>query len=170
MRIFLIGYMGSGKTTIGQIVATNLNLNFMDMDAHIENKEHKTVAQIFSELGEEKFRELEHKCLLEVAEYENVIISTGGGAPCFFDNMVIMNTKGDTIYIHLTPKELANRLKTTTIHKRPLLAKYQGNDLEAFIASNLEKRESFYNQAKLKVNGTDEEIIDKITNYLLCKV
>lgn len=167
MRIFLIGYMGSGKTTIGKIVASRLGLCFVDMDTFIESKEHKTVPQIFSEMGEEKFRELERKCLMEVSDYENVIISTGGGAPCFFDNMEIMNLKGTTVYIKLTPKELSDRLKTTNIHNRPILANYQGDDLEAFIALNLEKREPYYNLAQKQVSGTDEEINDQIIEFLL---
>lgn len=162
MRIFLIGYMGSGKTTIGRVVAERLGLSFVDMDAHIESKYHKTVAQIFSEFGEEKFREMERKCLLEVADFEDVVISTGGGAPCFFDNMDVMNEKGETVYIRLTPKELSDRLKTTKIHKRPILASYQGDDLEVFIASNLEKREQFYSKAKWIVSGSDYDIEEKV--------
>lgn len=165
MRIFLIGYMGSGKTTIGSEVAKRLNLNFVDMDAHIENQQHKTVAEIFTELGEEKFRELERNCLLEVSEFENVVISTGGGAPCFFDNMEIMNSTGETFYISLNPKLLSDRLKTTNIHKRPILASYDGNDLAEFIASALQEREPFYNRAKFIVSGTDKEIEDKIVEY-----
>lgn len=166
MRIFLIGYMGSGKTTIGRRVAKRLELNFVDMDAHIEGRHHKTVAEIFSELGEDKFRELERNCLLEVAEYENVLIATGGGTPCFFDNMDVMNEKGETIYICLTPKELSDRLKATNIRKRPILASYKGNDLEAFISANLAEREPFYIRAKHVVSGTDEEMEEKIVEMM----
>ena len=169
MRIFLIGYMGSGKTTIGRVVAERLGLSFVDMDAHIESKYHKTVAQIFSEFGEEKFRKMERKCLLEVADFEDVVISTGGGAPCFFDNMDVMNEKGETVYIRLTPKELSIRLKTTTLHKRPILASYQGDDLEKFIASNLEQRERFYTQAKHTVSGMDKVIEEQITALFQAK-
>lgn len=165
MRLFLIGYMGSGKTTIGRIIARRLKLNFVDMDAHIEQNQFKTVSQLFSEFGEERFRQLERKCLLEVSAYENTVISTGGGAPCFFDNMDVMNQAGETIYIKLTPKELGDRLKTTNIRKRPILASYQGDDLEAYIAVNLEKREPFYNQAKHVFSGTDKEIVEKIVNH-----
>ena len=170
MRVFLIGYMGSGKTTIGKRVAERLRMNFVDMDTHIEGKMHKTVAQIFSEAGEEKFRELERKCLLEVSEYENAIISTGGGAPCFFDNMDVMNSRGITIYIHLSPGALADRLKTTNLLNRPILANYQGHDLEKYIASALEKREIFYLQAKIKVNGSDKEMEEKIISCIRRKM
>ena len=166
MRIFLIGYMGSGKTTIGRLVAERMNMNFTDMDVLIERKAGKSVSEIFSNLGEDKFRELERNCLLEVAGYEQTIISTGGGAPCFFDNMEIMNSLGDTIYICLTPKQLASRLRTTNLNNRPVLASYQGDDLEKFIASTLQKREIFYNQAKIKISGTDSQIADKIIKHL----
>ena len=170
MRVFIIGYMGSGKTTIGKRVAKRLSMNFVDMDIHIEGKMHKTVTQIFGEMGEERFRELERKCLLEVSEYENVIISTGGGAPCFFDNMELMNASGITIYLHLSPNILAERLKTTNLLNRPILANYQGDKLKDYIASTLAKREIFYLQAQVKVNGTDKEIADKIINYLSQKM
>lgn len=158
--------MGSGKTTIGRWVAERLQLSFVDMDAHIEERYHKTVAEIFAEQGEVKFRELERKCLLEVAEYENVLIATGGGTPCFFDNMEVMNKQGETIYIRLTPKELSDRLQATNIHKRPLLAKYREDELEAFIADNLAEREPFYNRAKHAVSGTDEEIEEQIIKVI----
>jgi shikimate kinase len=159
--------MGSGKTTIGRVVAKRLNMNFVDLDAQIENKHFKTVAQIFAEMGEEKFRELERNCLLEVADFENTVISTGGGTPCFFDNMEVMNAKGVTVYIDLSAKILSDRLKTTKIYKRPILAKYKGNDLKDFITENLEKRIPFYNLAKLRFSGTDEEIEEKIVAYFI---
>lgn len=162
MRIYLIGYMGCGKTSIGKVVAKELGLSFVDMDLHIENKYFKSVAQIFSEVGETKFREIEHKSLLEVSQFENSIISTGGGAPCFFDNIDVMNQSGTTIYIQLTAKELSDRLKTTKLYKRPILANVKNDDLEEFIAKNLKIREPFYQQAKYKVRGTDEEIVQHI--------
>ncbi|MFV0392624.1 MAG: shikimate kinase [Paludibacteraceae bacterium] len=167
MRVFLIGYMGSGKTTIGKVVAKRLGLGFVDMDAHIENREHKSVAQIFCELGEAKFRELERKCLHEVSEYDEVVISTGGGSPCYFDNMEVMNRQGISIYLNLSSEQLAKRLRTTNLLKRPILAQYKGKDLEKFISDTLEKREIFYGKAHLNVDGTDEEIADKIVDYLM---
>lgn len=166
MRIFLIGYMGSGKTTIGRKVARKLNVGFVDMDVHIEHKYRKTVPDIFAEYGEEQFRTLERECLFEVAQYDRVVVATGGGTPCFFDNMELMNRWGDTIYIQLTPAELSRRLRRTPLYKRPLLAGRQGDDLEAFIALNLAKREPFYNGAKLKVSGSDEEIERQIVRLI----
>ena len=166
MRIFLIGYMGSGKTTFGRLVAEQTGLNFIDTDSYIENQQHKTIPEIFAELGEEKFRELEQKCLNEVSGLENVIISTGGGMPCYFDNMELMNRNGETIYIRFTPEELTDRLKTTQIHSRPILGSIPANDFLPFITKNLHKREPFYNQAKFIVRGTDEDIIRQINEYI----
>ena len=96
-RIFLIGYMGAGKTTLGKALALRMKLSYIDTDHYIENRYHKKVSEIFATEGEERFRDLEHRILLEVSEFENIVISTGGGLPCFNDNMVVMNNLGATI-------------------------------------------------------------------------
>ena len=161
-RIFLIGYMGSGKTTIGKLLAKRLGYSFVDMDSRIEEKQFKSISAIFEELGEEQFRLLEQRTLHEVAEFENIIIATGGGAPCFFDNMMYMNAQGKTVYIKLSPHQLAIRLESSKANKRPLLDNRKGQELYQFIADGLAKREPFYNQASLIVEGKDEEIIAQI--------
>ncbi len=161
-RIFLIGYMGSGKTTIGKLLAERLNYTFVDMDTHIEEKYFKSVSQIFAELGERQFRLLEQQCLHEVSEFENVVIATGGGAPCFFDNMEYMNSHGITVYINITVEQLAIRLENSRTNKRPLLANRKGEELNTFIAEGLAKRESFYKKAYLSATGSDEEILNQI--------
>lgn len=165
-RIFLIGYMGSGKTTVGKLLAKRLGYDFIDMDKHIEEKEFKTVAQIFAERGETEFRLIEQKCLHEVAEFENTVISTGGGAPCFFDNIKFMNEHGFTVYLKLTPAELANRLETSRTNKRPLLAERKGEELLQFIAEGLSKREPFYEQASYSVPGNNEAIVEEICELI----
>ena len=165
-RIFLIGYMGSGKTTIGKLLATRLGYSFVDMDAHIEEKQFKTISQIFAEKGEHEFRLLEQKCLHEVAEYDNVIISTGGGAPCFFDNMEYMNSHGLTIYLKLTASELAGRLEAIGVSKRPLLANRKGEELRRFIAEGLSKREAHYEKANYSLSGDIDETVEKICELL----
>jgi len=162
IRIFLIGYMGSGKTTIGKLLAARLGYSFIDMDTHIEEKQFKTISQIFAKLGEAEFRILEQKCLHEVAEFENVVISTGGGAPCFFDNMDYMNACGLTIYLKLTPTELAERLEASHANKRPLLANRKGEELRQFIADGLAKREPFYAQASYSLSGEIDATVTKI--------
>ena len=86
-RIFLIGYMGVGKTTLGKALADRTGLSFIDLDLFIEGRYRKTIRQIFEAEGEEAFREIERKALHEVAEFEDIVLSTGGGTPCFFDNM-----------------------------------------------------------------------------------
>lgn len=98
VRIFLTGYMGAGKTTLGKAFARQMDIPFVDLDWYIEERFHKTVGELFTERGETGFRELERNMLHEVAEFENVVISTGGGAPCFFDNMDFMNRTGKTVF------------------------------------------------------------------------
>jgi shikimate kinase len=151
MPIFLIGYMGAGKTTVGKKIARRLSLNFIDLDHYIENRYHQSVSSIFSMQGEEQFRLIEHNILHEVAMFGNVVISTGGGAPCFFDNMKFMNSAGLTVYLKASPNELAKRLRAQE-WKRPLLKERKGGALTDFISDNLEKRNEFYMQAQLVLN------------------
>jgi shikimate kinase len=157
-RIFLIGYMGSGKTAMGRMLAAHLGLEFIDLDAYIENKYRLTIARIFEQEGETGFREIERKCLHEVAEFENVVIGTGGGAACFFDNMELMNRSGDTIYLKLSAEHLAARLATTKAGIRPILQHKSGDELLQFIKDNLKHREPYYLQAKYIIEGNDQEI------------
>ena len=161
-RIFLIGYMGSGKTTVGQLLATQLGYSFIDMDNHIEGKLFKSVSQIFAELGEDQFRLLEKQCLHEVAEFDQVVISTGGGVPCFFDNMKYMNKQGVTVYLKLSSADLAERLEQSHANKRPLLANRKGEELLHFISEELVKREPFYSQAAFSVSGEIESTVSQI--------
>lgn len=165
-RIFLIGYMGSGKTSMGKLLAENLQFTFVDMDAHIEKKYHRTVSEIFTQMGEEKFREIERECLHEIADFEKTVISTGGGTPCFFDNMEYMNNRGLTVYLKLTPDQLVIRLETSRKGKRPLLADRKGEELKIFIEQGLKSREPFYNRAQKIVSGTDEEMVQKISQII----
>lgn len=147
-RIFLIGYMGAGKTTIGKDLSKRLGLSFIDLDCYIEGRYLRTVSQLFAEKGEDAFREIERKMLREVAMFEDVLISTGGGAPCFFDNMKFMNESGTTIYLQVSVEELAKRLEICK-HTRPILQGHSGDSLVAFIAENLEKRNPYYTQASI---------------------
>jgi shikimate kinase len=165
-RIFLIGYMGSGKTSIGMKLADKLGFSFVDMDHMIEEKYLKTVSQIFAESGQDRFREIEKDVLHEVSEFDNVIIATGGGAPCFFDNIDYMNAHGLTVYLHLTAQQLAERLESSRTGKRPLLADRKGDELRQFITESLLQREVFYLKATLKVNGSDEDMIESITQSI----
>ncbi|MDR1698774.1 MAG: shikimate kinase [Prevotellaceae bacterium] len=167
-QIFLIGYMGSGKTTVGKLLAACLDFSFIDLDHYIENRYNRRISDIFAEFGETGFRKIEHRLLQEVAEIEIVVVSTGGGAPCFFDNMQLMNSKGMSVYLRTSPAVLAERLQKAQSN-RPLLCGKSSEELLAFIKKMLVERESFYCQASLMVENNDsnpqevcEEILRKI--------
>ena len=146
-RIYLIGYMGAGKTTLGKAFARAMGLTFVDLDWYIEERFHKTVQRIFEERSEEGFRELERNMLHEVSDFENVVISTGGGTPCFFDNMEYMNTQGETVFLSVDPTVLFRRLRVAK-QQRPLLAEKTDEELMEFIGSALEKRMPHYSKAR----------------------
>ena len=169
IRIFLTGYMGAGKTTLGKALARELHIPFIDLDWYIEERFHKTVGELFSERGEASFRELEKNMLHEVGEFEDVVISTGGGAPCFFDNMEFMNASGTTVYLKVSVEELAKRLELCK-HTRPVLKGRSGEELRAFIAESLEKRNPFYTKASITFDAekmlTESDVHD-ISNALM---
>jgi shikimate kinase len=157
MKIFFVGFMGCGKTTWSRKLAAKLEYEFVDLDHVLEEKAGMTIAEYFTTHGQDAFRLLESTILKETRYAENAVISTGGGLPCFFDNMDWMNANGKTVYIKLSPKTLAERLdkgKTT----RPLIAGLHGDELVAFIAEKLAEREGFYEQATHIVNGIDMSV------------
>lgn len=152
MRIFLIGYMGSGKSTFGKKLANKLGYEFIDLDHRIESQSGKSINEIFESEGENGFRSLESKVLHQQAELNRVVISVGGGTPCFNNNMKTMLESGLTIYLELTPKSLFDRLKNAKA-KRPIIKDKTDDQLLAFIEQHLNERIPFYSQAKLHVNG-----------------
>ena len=157
MRIYLIGYMGCGKSTLGRRLSEHLNMQFVDMDHYIEERNHKTIPQIFEQEGEAEFRIKERKALEELSEFTDIVIATGGGAPCFFDNIDLMNKSGKTIYISIDPAILADRLlKSKT--ERPLIKGKSKEELVAFIDETLKKRNEFYKQAKFQITKPDIEL------------
>ena len=160
-RIILVGYMGSGKTTVGKALSKETGMMFYDLDWYIESRMRKSVSQIFDERGEEGFRKIEYNMLHEVAEFEDVIISCGGGTPCFFDNMDYLNQQGDVIYLKATPETLYKHLLMAKI-ERPLLKGKSAEELIAYITEHLKERSPFYEKARhiLDVNVLDE--YDKI--------
>ena len=160
-RVILIGYMGSGKTTIGKALSKETGMMFYDLDWYIESRMRKSVSQIFAEKGEEGFRKIEHNMLHEVAEFEDVIISCGGGTPCFFDNMDYLNQQGEVIYLKASPETLYKHLMMAKI-ERPLLKGKSTDELIAYITEHLKQREPFYEKARhmLDVNVLDD--YDKI--------
>lgn len=145
-RIFLIGYMGVGKTTLGKALADRTGLSFIDLDLFIEGRYRKTIRQIFEAEGEEAFREIERRALHEVAEFEDIILSTGGGTPCFFDNMTYMNRVGTTVYLKASPEALTERISLCK-HSRPAVRHLDGEALAAFVRKALTHRTPYYERA-----------------------
>jgi shikimate kinase len=153
--------MGSGKTTVGKALSKETGMMFYDLDWYIESRMHKTVSQIFAEKGEEGFRKIEYNMLHEVAEFEDGIISCGGGTPCFFDNMDYLNQQGEVVYLKASPETLYKHLLMAKI-ERPLLKGKSADELIAYITEHLKQREPFYEKARhmLDVNVLDD--YDKI--------
>ncbi|WP_221932403.1 shikimate kinase [Carboxylicivirga sp. M1479] len=151
-RIFLIGFMGSGKSTLGKRLKSELGWDFLDLDDYFEDRFNTSIKQYFAEFGEEAFRKAEQQMLAEVSHKEKVVIATGGGAPCYFDNMQVMNKSGLSIYIKLSINTLANRLSSAK-QVRPLIIGKSGEELKEFISTKLAERESYYNQAQIIADG-----------------
>ncbi len=160
-RIILIGYMGSGKTTIGKALSTETGMMFYDLDWYIENRMRKSISQIFAEKGEEGFRKIEYNMLHEVAEFENVIISCGGGTPCFFDNIDYLNQQGEVIYLKATPEVLYKHLMMARV-ERPLIKNKTPDELIAYIKEHLKEREQYYIKARHTLDVSLMDDYDKI--------
>ena len=166
MTIFLIGFMGSGKTTIGKKLATKLGYEFIDLDAAIEKAEGMFIRDIINEKSEAYFREVETHTL-KLLELSGKVISTGGGTPYYFDNMDWMKTNGTVIYIELDEAALFSRLKTTNLEHRPLLKGLDDEGLKAFIHDKLIEREPYYSKAHIKFNPIRESVEDLIQKIAL---
>ena len=160
--VFLIGFMGCGKSTVGKEVAKALNCGFIDLDIYIQEKTGKTIPEIFEQIGETEFRLMEKDALREVAALKNTVIATGGGVPCFYDNISLMNKSGLTIYLKLSPAELFKRL-TNERDLRPLIANKNDDELLQFIEIKLTEREVFYNQALVVIDAETAKIEDYIS-------
>lgn len=160
-RIILIGYMGAGKTTVGRALAKELGLSFYDLDWYIENRRRKKIPQIFSEQGEEGFRQIEYNMLHEVAEFEDVVLSCGGGTPCFFDNMDYMNQQAQVVYLRCEPEVLQAHLAMSRT-ERPLLKGKSETELIDFIREQLATRETYYNKARYQLDVSLMDNYEKI--------
>lgn len=156
--------MGAGKTTVGKALSKELGIPFYDLDWYIESRMRKTVPQLFAERGEEGFRKIEYNMLHEVAEFEDVVISCGGGTPCFFDNIDYMNGQGQVVYLKASPDVLYKHLMMGKT-ERPLLKGKSSEELIMFIREQLDKREAFYSKAQyiLDVDLMDDYEKIKIT-------
>ncbi|MFA6922842.1 MAG: shikimate kinase [Bacteroidales bacterium] len=160
-KLFLIGFMGCGKTTFGKKLANKLKLEFIDLDDIIESTYGKSIAMIFESEGEGAFRKKESHVLNKIILKKKFVVATGGGTPCFYDNMEIMKKAGKVIYLKMSPKSLAARLYKGK-DKRPLIKDCNDKDLVDFISEKLRTRERHYEQADIIVKGesikTDEVI------------
>ncbi len=153
MVIFLVGFMGAGKTSIAQLVAREYGYIYIDTDEEIEKKYGQTISTLFQTKGEATFRQIEADILRSLILTPNTIIATGGGLPCYHSNMQWMNQVGITIYIKQEAAELEKRLVDTWQH-RPLLNKIEKNGLLGYINDLLEVRKPYYEQAKFAILGT----------------
>lgn len=149
--IILVGYMCAGKTTVGKALARRLGVTFYDLDWYIEERFHTKVPRIFAEQGEERFRDLERRMLHEVAEFENVVLSCGGGTPCFFDNIDYMNSVGQTFYLKASTETIVNHLAMSR-GERPLLKGKSPEELRDFVGTQLAEREAWYAKASEVIN------------------
>ena len=152
MVIYLIGMMGAGKSTFGKQLAQYLHYPFIDLDEAIVHHEGKSIEQLFASVGENGFRAIEQIALhRESTVQENKVIATGGGTPCFFDNMAYMNTTGCTIFLNISAAEIANRLSKANNHHRPLLKDKSKEEIQAFITQKLAERIPFYEEAEVEI-------------------
>lgn len=158
MRIFIIGYMGAGKTTVGKRLANRLGVNFIDLDDAFEAKYRYSIPRFFDHFGEEKFRDLENECLKEIIrENQDAVISTGGGTACFMGNMDLMQKAGTTIYLKMHPKSLAHRLNRAR-RLRPVVRDIQNDDMQEFVEEQLAEREPYYEKARITAKGESLDI------------
>lgn len=166
--IFIVGFMGSGKTTWGRKIASSLGLPFIDLDFEIVQFIGMTIPAYFNTYGEEAFRELEREFLKKQAGRQ-AVVSTGGGTPCYFDNMKWMKENGLVVYLYHSPKSLWSRLSKSDVHKRPVLSGLTGDDLLSFIEAKLGEREPYYEQSQIKIDQVHtplKEVTQRIKTYV----
>jgi shikimate kinase len=165
MRIFLVGFMGSGKSHWGKIWAGITSLSFIDLDAIIEQEEKLSIDDIFSLKGEAYFRKIEEIAISKIENIDNCIVACGGGTPCYGSNMMKMNQLGSTVYLKATPDLILNNL-SAEIHKRPLLKNIDQTELRGFVSKKLKERAAFYEQSGFTFDASlvDEKTIFSIIN------
>lgn len=172
VKYFLVGMPGSGKSTIGKLLAKKLDLQFIDLDEVVVEQERQSIAEIFNSKGEDYFRKLEEECLIRQMKLEGgFVLATGGGAPCFYDNMGQMNTNGVTIFIDVPPDILYKKLSKKGIQKRPLLTNLSQDDLYLELRKKFTSRKKFYEKSKITliqkfkdINQIVNEVIFAIKN------
>lgn len=150
--VYIVGFMGSGKSSMGKRLAASMRWKFIDLDGEIERYAGKPIPAIFSDDGEDSFRDMEATVLRNLREESHVIVSTGGGTPCFHDNMSYMKSTGCVVYLFLKPLQLYHRLLNSK-KERPLLTKVPEEELLSFITKKIEERSKWYEMANLCVDA-----------------
>jgi shikimate kinase len=153
MKIFLIGLMGSGKSFLGKEIENQAGLSFLDLDTEIEKQEGRTISDIFSSEGEEYFRRVEAASIRKCSEAKEFVMATGGGTPCFHDNMNFILQSGTSIFLDTPIKEILKRITGVQKNLRPLLRDLSDLEVEKILTSMLENRMPFYTMANFTVNG-----------------
>jgi shikimate kinase len=168
MKIYLVGYMGSGKSTLGKSLAGAFGIRWIDLDDEFERKFKISISDFFSKYGEKTFRELEHKILADISVLPDLVVSTGGGMPCFDDNMQLMNETGITVYLKATPELIISRIDPAS-RVRPIFRKMQGENLMEKITLHLLSREPYYEQSHITIDASrpdSAEIKNMITDHI----
>jgi shikimate kinase len=167
MLVYLIGYMGSGKTTTGKRLAKRLGYQFIDLDDMIERKYKIEVREFFQKYDEKSFRKIEHDTLLQTFQLADAVIAAGGGTPCYYNNMELINQNGISVYIEMSNLSLFHRLYNSK-RQRPLLEGKTPDELKHYIQAHLEKRLPYYSQALITAKGENfnlDELLEKINNF-----
>lgn len=154
MKLFLVGMMGSGKSYWAQQLAAQYNMDWIDLDAEIEKENAQTIKEIFEAEGETFFRLVERNALHNLAIHQNLIVATGGGTPCFHNNMQWMNEQGITVWLNEPIDILVKRLMPEKEH-RPLIKNLANEELHSFLQKKLDERKAFYSKAKFTINSND---------------
>ena len=167
--VVIVGFPGAGKTTLGRNLAERLHLAFVDLDARVEERYHISVPHLFQKYGEPAFRKCEYETLIETLSMPDVLIATGGGAPCFGDAMQQINAAATSIYLEQPEEVLFQRLRNSN-KVRPLLQTLDDDALREYIHRTLQEREPFYRQAKMTVKADNldvEQLVNKIVSLQL---
>jgi len=159
MKIYLIGYMGSGKSTLGRGLAEALGLSWIDLDTEIESRYKISITNFFRKYGEDSFRDVEHKVLKDIIKIPDIVVSTGGGVPCFHNNMELMSQNGLTIYLEATPELILTRIGPYA-WKRPLFKQMDGADIIEKIMKHLKSRKVHYQQAHITIDASNPDIAE----------
>ena len=163
MKLILIGYMGSGKSTVGKRLANRLDFSFVDLDKRIEEYANASIQEIFDNSGEDLFRQVENHVLNKVLEQDNIVIATGGGTPCHSNNMAKLKQSGFVVYLYLSPEKIKKRIEKAK-KSRPLVKDFKKEGLLLFVQNHLEERSIYYEEADLKIDA------DRINATLLDEI